>query len=556
MSSLDTLERQNFIRRLFEGDASLWTQEPRRQALIQERLGWVSVHEDMAERAAELQEFADETVERGYRWVVLLGMGGSSLAPDVFQNVIGNAPGHPFLIVLDTTDPSSIIAAERTIDPGRTMFVVSSKSGTTIETITLYRYFAEKFRAGRGEVERLDNFAAITDQGTPLHRQAQRSGFGQIFLNPADIGGRYSALSYFGLAPAAAIGVDISRLLDRAAELETKPGVVLGATLADHWSGGRDKITFINPPGLDSFAAWVEQLLAESTGKEGKGLIPVTGEPVGPREVYGSDRVFVRLRTLDTPDGLENAVRALDQAGHPVITLTLRDPYDLGAEFLRWEMATAAAGTVIGINPFDEPNVAESKENTRLVMEEAARAGRVPEPEPVATVDGLPAYYDENAASRMGLRPDDLLRSLIEGLMDRQGDYFALHAYIQPAPEHDRLLREIRTIIRDSTRLATTVGYGPRFLHSTGQLHKGGPDKGVFMQLIADDPRDLPIPGEPAYGFGTLKRAQALGDLVALRNGGRKILRVHLGADAARGLERLLERMRNSVPSHSRSGGS
>lgn len=542
MDALKSLQEQGFWRRLQERDASLWSREPEQQAAIANRLGWVTVHATMTERAPELREFAQEAQEGGYTHVVLLGMGGSSLAPEVFQETFGPGPGSPPLTVLDTTDPASILAIERSLDLPRTLFIVSSKSGTTIETMSLLRYFAARVRAARGDGGVLDNFVAITDPETPLSKQADQEGFRRCFLNPPDIGGRYSALSYFGLVPAAAIGLDIDRLLEGAQALDQPAAVELGATLGAMAREGRDKITFLPAPALRSFGAWAEQLLAESTGKQGKGLIPVDGEPAGPPEVYGNDRLFVRLRLAGQPDGLDSPVRAIQAAGHPVVTIEMNDVYGLGAEFRRWEIATAAAGALLGINPFDEPNVQESKDNTLAVLRESSRAEHVPDPPPLAAADGLSLYCDAETAEALGGAADGIgpmvARHFRRG---RAGDYLATMAYFQRSEKHDRLLTRMRTALRDATRLATTVGYGPRFLHSTGQLHKGGPPTGVFLQLTADDPVDLPIPGEPAYGFSKLKQAQALGDLRALQSRGRPVVRVHLGAALDAGLERLAD---------------
>ncbi|MDO8614499.1 MAG: glucose-6-phosphate isomerase [Dehalococcoidia bacterium] len=550
---LRALQDDSFLPRLLGRDASLWSADPAAQELIRNRLGWLTIHEYMAERLDDLRRFSQEVQEGGFRDVVLLGMGGSSLAPEVFQRTIGPAHGFPPLTLLDTTDPASIRAVEISLDVQRTLFFVSSKSGTTIETLSLYRYFADRCRAGRDGDAVLDNFVAITDPGTPLAAQARAAGFRRCFLNPPDVGGRYSALSYFGLAPAAAIGVDAARVLEAAAALPPRDALQLGATLAQMAAVGRDKITFLAPPALQSFSAWTEQLLAESTGKDGKGLIPIDGEPAGAPSAYAGDRLFVRLALEGQRDGLDQPLRALQAAGYPVITLTLRDAHDLGREFLRWEIATAAAGAALGINPFDEPNVKESKDNTNEVLREAARAGRLPEPEPAAADGGLTLYYGEPVRRLLDGRA--ALPAFFGGDLARPGDYFALLAYVPRTPEHDALLTQLRTVLRDATGIATTHGYGPRYLHSTGQLHKGGPDKGVFLQITADDPQDLEIPGESAYGFSTLKRAQALGDMQALQSRGRRLIRVHLGADATGGLRTLVDMAQAAAGAAVRAGG-
>jgi len=511
------------LQRLLAKDATLWAQSADEQDAIRSRLGWLTLHDTMAVRRAELDEFAREVRARGYQRAVLLGMGGSSLAPEVFQATFGAAPGYPLLTVLDTTDPATILAVERSLDLPRTLFIVSSKSGTTIETVSLFRYFAEKVRPLTGG--RLDNFIAITDPGTPLEELASKERFWRCFLNPPDVGGRYSALSYFGLVPAALIGVDIRLLLDSARRLEPRAGAGLGAALAELAQAGRDKVTFLPGGILNGFGAWAEQLLAESTGKDGKGLIPIAGEPLGRPDAYGDDRVFVRLRSADRPDGLDEPVRLLEAAGHPVITIDVAYAYDLGAEFLRWQLGTVTVGAMLGINPFDEPNVQEAKDATSAILQQGS-------------VD--PDVSGETLTPHNGRLIMILLRAA------SPGSYFAIQAFIQRTPEHDELLSRIRAAVRFATRLATTAGYGPRYLHSTGQLHKGGPAKGIFLQLTTGDPEELPIPESP-YGFSTLKRAQALGDLRALQSRGRRIMRVHLGADPATGLARLLESIQSAT---------
>jgi len=516
------IDQAEILRRLLAKDASLWSDDQEEQAKIRDRLGWLTLHDTMAVRRAELEAFGQEVRSRRYQCAVLLGMGGSSLAPEVLQATFGAAPGRPELTVLDTTDPASILALERTLDLPRTLFIVSSKSGTTLETISLFRYFAAKVRARTGGS--LDNFIAITDPGTPLEELASEQRFWRCFLNPPDVGGRYSALSYVGLVPAAIIGVDIRLLLDSARRLDPKAGVGLGAALAELARTGRDKITFL-PGGLRGFGAWAEQLIAESTGKDGKGLIPVDGEPLGRPEVYGDDRVFVRMRAAHRPDGLDEQVQALEAAGHPVITIDVPDAYDLGAEFLRWEIATATAGALLGVNPFDEPNVQEAKDATAAILAQGS-------------LD--PDVSDET------LTPDNgpLVLAAAQGAVSRS--YFAIQAFIQRRRDNDELLARIRASVRFPTRLATTSGYGPRYLHSTGQLHNGGPERAVFLQLTMDDPEELPIP-EAAYSFSRLKRAEALGDFRALQSKGRRVMRMHLGADPTAGLARLVESIQQSA---------
>ncbi len=515
-TALQRLDTAGFQRRLIEKDASLWNGD---RAAIGNRLGWLDLPQTMRGRLSELREFADDVRGSGLQRVVLLGMGGSSLAPEVMFRAFGAAMGYPSLVLLDTTDPATIAAAERTLGLERTLFIVSSKSGTTIETACLQKYFAAKC------ARPLRNFVAVTDPGTPLEGQATAEGFRRVFANPPDVGGRFSALSYFGLAPASALGIDVGRLLDSAASVDVRGGVELGSMLGGLALGGRDKVTFVATESLRGFGAWAEQLLAESTGKLGKGIIPVDGEPLGTPEVYGEDRVFVYVR-LDGEPGPDDALRALEAGGHPVITITLADRYDLGGEFLRWQIATAAAGALLEINPFDEPNVAEAKERTAQILRDPK-------------ADGSPAESGDIAGLLNGVRP---------------GDYLAILAFIPRISEHDRLLTRLRVALRDRTRLATSVGYGPRYLHSTGQLFKGGPDKGAFIQIVADDAVNLEIPGEP-YTFGALKRAQALGDLQALESRGRRALRLDLGTDVGPGLERIIRILEAPAGAATRAGG-
>jgi len=553
--TLRRLEEQEFQRRLFDKDPSLWPGSPVVREKIANRLGWLTLPETMAERLDELRAFGKEVQERGFRTVVLLGMGGSSLAPEVLRAAFGPAEDYPPLVLLDTTDPVQIAAVEHDLDLQQTLFIVSSKSGTTVETLSLYRYFADKFGAGTGEDGvTLDNFVAITDPGTPLEKQAKNQRFRRVFMNPPDVGGRYSALSCFGLVPAAAVGIDFARLLERAEDLEGRAGLELGALLGSLALSGRDKVTFFASPTLQGFGAWVEQLLAESTGKDGKGIIPVDREPAGAPAVYGDDRLFVYLR-LDGEEGPELALRELEQSGHPIVTIRFRDVYDVGAEFLRWEIATAVAGAILGINPFDEPNVAEAKDRTAEVLQDSFRAENIPEPEPGALEENISVYISEPVRRALTSSSAPVLPALLGREVAREDEYFAIMAFIPRTLEYEEQLTRLRTALRDATGLATSVGFGPRYLHSTGQLFKGGPDKGVFIQVIADDAEDRYIPGEFAFGFSRLKRAQALGDLRALEARGRRVIRFDLGSDIRGGLRRLFAGVESAAPSGARTGG-
>jgi transaldolase / glucose-6-phosphate isomerase len=496
---LDAMDSAQVPKRIWNHDPTVWKDDPETPE-IRDRLGWLTVGKAMAQQARALAAFAGE-VRAEFGKVVLCGMGGSSLAPEVLWRTFGAAPGHPALLVLDSTDPRAVRQAEQG-DLSKTLFIISSKSGTTQESDSFYRYFWER-TGGRGS-----QFVAITDPGTPLERLAGERGFRRSFINPSDIGGRYSALSYFGLVPAALIGIDVETLLHRAHRMAEScaacvpalenPAAWLGAILGEGALAGRNKVTFALSPGIASFGLWAEQLIAESTGKEGKGILPVADEPLGPPEVYGNDRVFVGMSLAGEGDAeIDGRLAALEEAGHPVVHLRLEDRYDVGQEFFRWEFATAIAGAVLGINPFDQPNVAESKANTKKVL-----AGRG-KPSPAATAAELDRFL-------AGIRP---------------GDYLAILAYLPPTPENDRRLAAIRLRLRDRLKVATTLGYGPRYLHSTGQLHKGGPPVGHFLQIADPAADDLPIPGEP-FGFRELEAAQAEGDLQALRSRGRPAIRV------------------------------
>jgi glucose-6-phosphate isomerase len=532
-----SIDPREFAERLRRKDPSLWSADPAVQARVKERLGWVTVHRSIQATLREVLDLAGWVRELDFSRSVLLGMGGSSLAPQVLQQVLGTAAGFPDLLVLDTTDPTAIAQAENQLEIETTLFIVSSKSGTTIETSSLQRYFAERMRDATGDTPSLDNFIAITDPGTPLHHQAVEEAYHKVFLNPPDIGGRYSALSFFGLVPAAVSGADVQRLLQGADTVDWEDAVALGVHLGDLALQGRDKVTFIADGGLTSFGTWAEQLLAESTGKRGKGLIPVQGEPTGPAESYGDDRVFVAIASAGDV-AVARRADALERAGHPVVRVLIEDPHEIAREFIRWEAATAAAGAVLGINPFDEPNVQESKDNTREVIQEYVRAGRMPDGRAQKTEDCLALHVNELPAGDQrtvgGVVAEHFARF-------KPPHFAAIMAYIAPTEEHDRLLAQLQEAVRNATRMATTVGYGPRFLHSTGQLHKGGPPAGVFLQITTDDATDEDIPGESALTFGTLKQAQALGDLRALESRGLPVIRVHLQSEGDGALRRLVE---------------
>lgn len=545
---LHLLDKQKFPERLWAKDASLWKSDPGDQTKIKNRLGWLTVAETMMESVGEITGFVSSVRDAGFTHALLLGMGGSSLCPEVFRTTFGVAKGYPDLIVLDTTDPATILNVEKGIDLTKTLFIVASKSGTTIEVESLYCYFYEKLRAIKQDLIG-DHFIAITDPGTPLEGLARTENFRRIFLASRDIGGRYSALSYFGLVPAALIGIDLDAFLDRAEEMvhasvscipsEENPGIRLGAILGELGMEGRNKVTIVCSANIGSFGLWLEQLIAESTGKEGKDLVPVVGEKIGGPGAYGNDRLFIYLKTDSSPDkDLDRKFKELQAAGHPLVTIRLRDAFDLAKEFFRWEIATSAAGAILGINPFDEPNVSESKENTRKILEEFQATGQMPLQREILEEEGIRLYGDPSTV------PDGSIKKAFEAFLSqaRPNDYLALMAYLESSPVHEALLQKLRHWIRNRYSVATTLGYGPRFLHSTGQLHKGGAGNGLFLQIAADDQEDIQIPGE-TYTFGNLKRAQALGDFYSLTSRGLRVLQIYLGSHVEKDLKKLIRRI-------------
>ena len=515
---------------LWRRDTSLWSRDPSIQEKIANRLGWLGSSALMADSIGRLRTFASEVKRDGFAHVVLLGMGGSSLAPEVLRSVIGAAPGWPSLHVLDSTDPAAVRAAAT--PPERTLYLLASKSGTTIEPNSLAAHFRERLEPA---VPRwADHFVAITDEGTELARCARAEQFRELFINPSDIGGRYSAMSYFGLVPAALMGQDLDALVGwslamlSAAEsesgVELNPAAALALAIAAAARAGCDKLTLMLPAALEPFGLWVEQLIAESTGKEGAGIVPIAGEALGTPEDYGDDRVFVRLRLRGSTDQQETD-RALPG---PAVDIECPEPSALGGEFLRWEIATAIVGAMLGINPFDEPNVQQAKDATRTLLDRYKTAGRLPAKAADRTLPGgISLVLGDAAGTQLGADADAILTLI------RRGDYFALLAYLGPDEEIARELRGFRNAVRDRTRAATMFGYGPRYLHSTGQLHKGGPNSGVFVLLTADPDEDVPIPGQD-FSFGTLEQAQALGDFASLGAAGRRVLHVHLPRPDAR----------------------
>jgi transaldolase / glucose-6-phosphate isomerase len=554
-ATIKRAESEQWTRKICRKDAPLWKQEESHQKIIKNSLGWVTVPDQLYDAADEVAAFSKRIANDGFKDVMLLGMGGSSLCPEVFRRTFGKIPGHPEMHVLDSTDPATVLAFESEVDLPRTLFVVASKSGTTIEPLMFYKYFINEMSKLKGD-HAGENFVAITDPGTLMEAMATGDKFRRIFLNPSDIGGRYSALSYFGMVPAALQGIDFKTLLDRAERAmhacapavpaADNPAVRLGAIIGTLALAGRNKLTLSTDPEISSLGLWIEQLVAESTGKEGKGILPVAGETLTNPDVYGDDRLFVHIAVGMIDPEAENRLRAIEAAGHPVVRRVMNDTLDLGEEFYIWEMATAIAGAVMGINPFDQPNVQESKDNTKLLLEDFKRDSHLPEQTLAAEGRGLKVYCDDETLQQLG--KNKTVEAFIAAHLKRAkpGDYIAMLDYIRETDENEALIQAIRAHLRDALRVATTTGYGPRFLHSTGQLHKGGDSSGVFIQITADDLKDVPIVGEP-FTFGVLEQAQALGDFQSLASRDRRAIRVHLGADVAAGLKTLLEIVKTAL---------
>jgi transaldolase/glucose-6-phosphate isomerase len=547
---IDDWRANGKVRRLWQRDASLWTNTDEANWL-----GWLGIVADQSARIQEFRTFAEDVKKSGFTHVLLLGMGGSSLCPEVLKLTFGKISGWPELHVLDSTDPAQVKSFENKIDIAKTLFIVSSKSGSTLEPNIFKQYFFERTKQVVGPDQTGSQFVAITDPGSKMEQVAKADNFRHIFHGLPSIGGRYSALSDFGIVPAAAMGVDVQKFLDRTEEMveacassvpvEQNPGAVLGIILGSAHNLQRNKVTIITSPGISDLGAWLEQLLAESTGKEGKGIIPVDREQLGPPEVYGKDRVFVYLRLETAPDAAQDAkITALENAGQPVVRISLGDTYDVGQEFFRWEIATAVAGSIIGINPFNQPDVEASKVATRNLTSEYEKTGSLPSEQPLIEEGGIKLFTDtKNAQTLTKAAGNDVsLKGYLRAHLNRiaAGDYVALLGYVAMNGTNEEKLQAIRHLLRDSKRVATCLGFGPRFLHSTGQAYKGGPNSGVFLQITYDDAVDLPVPGQK-YTFGVVKAAQARGDFQVLADRDRRALRVHLGEDVDKGLDALLK---------------
>lgn len=538
-SALNDLSSDSIVRRIWNHDYTVWKSEPDE---ITNRLGWLEISELMEENIRRFEDLVDSVRAAGYTHALLLGMGGSSLAPETFAKTFGVEEGFLQLSVLDSTDPSTIVAFADGLDLEKTLFIVSSKSGKTIETISLFKYFYNKVAFGKEKAG--EHFITITDEGSELERIADAYHFRTKFLSNPNLGGRYSALSYFGLVPAALLGVDILRLLDNAmtvasacessVHIKDNPGAWLGATIGQLAMLGRNKLTLVASPSIESLCDWIEQLIAESTGKEGKGILPIVREPLGPPEVYSEDRLFVYLKEgKDT--AYDKALSDLEAAGHPLVRLNIRDKYEIGKQFFLWEFATAVAGHIMGINPFDQPDVESAKQLAKEMVSSYIGKGTFLPEAPSLTGEGMSVYGKVSASN-----PAEAILSFVEK-GKQKGSYVALQPYLQRTPETRNALEAIRTSLRDRFKIATTLGYGPRFLHSTGQSHKGDAGLGLFIQFTCDDHQDVPIPDDAlssksSVSFGVLKMAEALGDRKALLEKGRPVIRLHLGKDVGRGL--------------------
>ncbi|MBD5604419.1 MAG: bifunctional transaldolase/phosoglucose isomerase [Candidatus Eremiobacteraeota bacterium] len=567
-AAIERLASDDFLAKLWKHDPEPWSSDPAHTDIIKNALGWLDFPKTVHGNAADLAAFANE-MRKIYTHAVVLGMGGSSLAPDVLRETFGHVTGYPQLHVLDSSDPVQVARLEASLDLAHTLFVVASKSGTTTEPEAFFRYFYERVQKTVGADSAGKQFVAITDPDTQLGKEAKEAGFVRIFENDPAIGGRYSALSYFGMVPAALAGYDVATILDRglgelaASDRSTKvadsEAVRFGATIGTLAKNGRDKLTIVAHPEVAAFGAWAEQLVAESTGKSGTGIVPIEGETLGMPSEYGSDRVFVYVgaglpadeHLLGAMDGgaIETRLHMLEEAGHPVIRLGMNDRLDIGEQFALWEVAVATAGAVLGIDAFDQPNVQESKDNTKRLLAEYKKTGSFPEPEPKQTTD-VARVIPISGSKDIALGAD--LSSALGALLAQRkhGDYVAFTAYIDRSPDHERQLLDIRLKVRDALKVATTVGFGPRFLHSTGQLHKGGPNTGIFFQITADTNKtaDLQIPG--MVTFATLIRAQALGDFESLDKRDRRGLRLHLSGPLDLALEAVSSAIDDAVSAH------
>lgn len=542
-------QANNKIERFWKKDSSLWTRDGE-----EKWMGWIDIVERQQKDLSAMAELGGDVRSAGFKSALLLGMGGSSLCPEVLAKTFGTQVGFPALHIVDSTDPAQVLAACGAVDLGETLVIVASKSGTTLEPNILKQFFYEQVRRVVGTENVGSHFVAITDPGSKMEQVAKDDSFRYIFYGDPTIGGRYSALSNFGVVAATVAGLKVGKMLDEAAKgvasakepIQNNPAVQLGLLLGSAANAGRDKITFFTSPEISDLGAWLEQLIAESTGKQGKGITPVDREAIGPPEVYGNDRVFAYVRLKNAADAsaqaeLDAKVAALEDAGHPVVNIEIEDLYEIFGQFFTWEMATAVAGSVMGINPFNQPDVEAAKIETRNLTTEYEKTGKLPERQPVLSEAGIELYATEAYAAQLRSQaPTDTLTGFLRAHLSelRAGDYFAALAFLPMFPEHEAAIQVLRHGVRDNKHVATCLGFGPRFLHSTGQDYKGGPNTGVFLQITAKHAEDAEIPGQ-RYSFGVVIDAQAAGDLSVLEARGRRALRVHLGADVSAGLNAL-----------------
>ncbi len=554
-----SVDKQQIGKLLFSKDLSLWKKGPQQVKEINQRLGWLTLPDDFTENVNNLTVFASKIKEEGYRFAVLLGMGGSSLCSEVARETFGTSKGYLQLFVLDNTAPEAIRELENKIDIDKTLFIVASKSGNTEETLSFFHYFYHQLEK-KNKNKPGDNFVAITDSGTPLVKVAERYEFRKVFINPSDLGGRYSVLSDFGLVPMALMGIDIGAFLSSAEQMKvscestpvaSNPGISLGVVLGICEKHGRDKVTFILSSSIRSFGYWVEQLLAESTGKEERGLIPVNGELLGIPKVYGKDRVFIHMYLpTDNNEKDTEKLQVLEEDGHTVVRIKVANKIALGGEYYRWEIAAAIAGVIININPFDQPNVEESKKNTSQLLEGWMKEGSFKKSTHLLEFENISIYGGkkmEQLVEKHHQSVGELINSFTAQAMPN--DYIALLPYFLMTGYRAHILQTWRQHMRDELKTATTLLNGPRYLHSTGQLHKGGPDTGIYILLIGDEEEELAIPGEK-FGFATLHKAQALGDFRSLDDKGRRVIRIHLGKDIDVGLSKLCLSIKDSHKSY------
>ncbi len=550
-AALDDWKKNDKVARLWKGDASVWT-----GADEGKWLGWLTVTEQQLAKIEALKNIATDIAKSGYKHAVLLGMGGSSLCPEVMRMTFGKIPGHPEMHVLDSTDPAQIKALESKLDLHSTVCIVSSKSGGTLEPNIFKQYFFQQVKNKVGAAEVGNRFIAVTDPGSKMQQVAEADKFRKIFMGLPSIGGRYSALSNFGMVPGAVMGVNVVKFLNATEEMVKacgatvsagdNPGVILGAILGAAANQGRDKVTIVASPGIFDLGAWLEQLLAESTGKIGKGIIPVDREDLGKPDVYGQDRVIAYLRLDHAADAAQDAaIDALEKSGQPVVRIGLPDIYNLGQEFFRWEIATAVAGAIIGINAFNQPDVEASKIETKKLTSEYEEKGHLPPETPFFEADGLKLYADDkNAAALKGASLVEVLKKHLDRV--HANDYFGVLGYVPMNEQNEKTLQGLRMGVRDKKKVATVLGFGPRFLHSTGQAYKGGPNSGVFLQITHDHAEDIPVPDQK-YTFGVVQAAQARGDFAVLAERGRRALRVHLGPDVHAGLTKLSAAVKQAI---------